>query len=215
MRQSLRIFVSVLVLACLCSVAACSRNDRELESLAREAIREWAVARDIPYEIIKIESGKDSKTSGQAVVLAVLKDVPVYHSARYGQAIVNFNSYGGEWVAEPVEFTWPFSVEILSASRHHARSCSEGLARAPDNYPCVRLTNRGYFDFKKVRLQMGSAGGTHSWEGNILRHESIDMGTAFSWSEIAPRGEFGLQAWGRRDGPVWTFYMDSSELLRY
>ena len=128
-----------------------SSSHRAVVEVARIAFHDWAIARDIPYEIRDSEVGLSGETEANVAMLVVVEDYHVGSAAptRYVQVGVTLKKYGDEWRAEtPIRIEDPFGFEVFSAEDEYAEQCMPELTRSSETFPCLRIINRSSFVLK-------------------------------------------------------------------
>lgn len=187
----------ILLAFVLVSSTSCrnSGNSDELIDLATEALHDWAVTRDVPYEVIdsKVISTLDSDSVVE--VLVVTEDL-VYATGdlrpRLAKVTVLLEKYGDEWrVDKPISIDNVFEAELLSADARSVDECMSVLVRANDTYPCLRFENQSAFRVKGTpSVWLGKCGTGNPPEVKVAEGESFDIVLSKTWYEDTDCGDW-------------------------
>jgi hypothetical protein len=186
----------------------------ELGRAANQAVTDWAklhpteAAKQFQSETPRILGSKvlsNDGSSARIVIFALFRETlsPITWTPR--ETIVELRSVSGNWTAQPIQnFDSPFVGTLLTADSPSATQCSSTIpegARPSNGYPCVRLTNKGHFDWQWEKLHWGGSGqpGTGWGDGwaeeiNLPSGGSVDRSLYSSW------GEFKFKDIGLDDG---------------
>jgi hypothetical protein len=192
-----RWFVILLVTFLFVSSTSCGfgGGSEELIETAAEALHDWAIVRDVPYEIIDSKVISSSDSNSVVEILAVTEDF-IYRTGdlrpRLAKVTVLLKKYGDEWRADkPISVDDVFEAELFSADERSANECMSVLIRANDTYPCLRFENQSAFRIKGTpSVWLGRCGTGIPPEVKVAEGESFDLVLSKTWYEDADCGDW-------------------------
>jgi len=157
----------------------------ELGRTATQAVVDWIKSHptdyarshpsQTPYRILGSKVLSNDGSSALVAIFALVPETSPPFPWPPKETVVELRNSGGNWTAQPIrDFESPFVATLLTAENAGA-ACSNRFppgARPSNGYLCIRLTNKGHFDWKWDKLHWSGT----AWGGSFTGPVSLPPG---------------------------------------